>query len=269
MASETRNTDDHFVFKKHDDIGAAAAEDDSLFLAECFVDTGDLEHLKNCRDPKRIIVGRTGAGKSALLRKLECDCQNVIRLSPHSLSLNYVANNHLITFFEESGVNLSIFYGLLWKHILVVELLKKKFNIKDEASQKNYMRHIRSMVYKKDRIKEIAVEYFETWGNKFWLTTEERMHELTERVEQKLAAALVGSSLGVEASLEAAKSLSTEAKKEFIDRGQKAVSEVQVRELENMISVLADDIFNDHQEHYYISIDYLDEEWADVNRPGF
>lgn len=263
MTSGQRNAEDHFVFKKHDDIGAAAAEDDSLFLADCFVDTGDLDHLMNCSDPKRIIVGRTGAGKSALLRRLETDCPNVIRLSPHSLSLNYVANNHLITFFEESGVNLSIFYGLLWKHILVVELLKQKFNIKDETSQKNYMRHIRSIVYKKDRIKELAVEYFETWGNKFWLTTEERMHELTERVEQKLAATLAGSSLGVEASLEAAKSLSTEAKKEFIDRGQKAVSEVQVRELENMISVLADDIFNDHQEHYYISIDYLDEEWAD------
>ena len=125
------------------------------------------------------------------------------------------------------------------------------------------MRSIRSIVYKKDRIKEIAVEYFETWGKKFWLTTEERMHELTERVEQKLAAALSGSSLGIEAGLEAAKSLSTEGKKEFIDRGQKAVSEVQVRELDNMISILSDDIFKDPQEHYYIAIDYLDEEWAD------
>ncbi len=79
------------------------------------------------------------------------------------------------------------------------------------------------------------------------------MHELTERVENKLAAALSGSPLGLNASIEVAKSLSTEEKKEYIDRGQKAVSEVQVRELENMLSVLADDIFNDHQEHYYIS----------------
>lgn len=263
MVKDIRNNDDKFVFHRHDEIGAAAAEDDSLFLSDCFVDTGDLASLKECRNPKRIIVGRTGAGKSALLSELEKECSNVIKLSPHSLSLNYVANNHLISFFEEAGVNLSIFYSLLWKHILVVELLKKKFNIKDEASQKNYMRHIRSIVYKKDRIKEIAVDYFETWGNKFWLTTEQRMHELTERVENKLAAALSGSSLGVDASIEVARSLSTEAKKEFIDRGQKAVSEVQVRELENMITVLADDIFNDHQEHYYITIDTLDEEWAD------
>ena len=108
MTPGTKSTENHFVFKKHDDIGAAAAEDDSLFLADCFVDTGDLEHLKDCNDPKRIIVGRTGAGKSALLRKLESDCPNVIKLSPHSLSLNYVANNKLIVFFEESGVNLSI-----------------------------------------------------------------------------------------------------------------------------------------------------------------
>jgi type IV secretory pathway VirB4 component len=68
MTLGSRNADDHFVFKKHDDIGAATAEDDSLFLADCFMDAGDLDHLINCKDPKRIIVGRTGAGKSALLR---------------------------------------------------------------------------------------------------------------------------------------------------------------------------------------------------------
>ena len=33
--------EEQFVFKTRDDIGAAAAEDDKFFLAECFVDTGD------------------------------------------------------------------------------------------------------------------------------------------------------------------------------------------------------------------------------------
>ncbi len=263
MSTKIEDSNNHFIFHHHDVIGAAAAEDDSIFLSECFVDSGDLTRLKDCEDPKRIIIGRTGAGKSALLSRLEQECQNVISLSPHSLSLNYVANNNLIGFFEESGVNLSIFYGLLWKHILVVELLKCKFKITDEASYKNYMRQIRSIVYKKDRIKEMAVDYFETWGNKFWLTTEERMQELTKRVEDKLSGALSGSALGIDANAEAARILTTEEKMDFVDRGQKAVSEVQVRELENMISVLADDIFYDHQEHYYITIDTLDEEWAD------
>jgi len=59
-----KNTMDHFVFRKHDTVGSAAAEHDSLFLDECFVDTGDINFLLDRKNPKRIIVGRTGAGKT-------------------------------------------------------------------------------------------------------------------------------------------------------------------------------------------------------------
>jgi putative ribosome biogenesis GTPase RsgA len=61
---------DKFTFRKHASIGAAAAEEDSKFLAECFLDNGDLEPLADCSDRRRIVLGRTGAGKSALLRRL-------------------------------------------------------------------------------------------------------------------------------------------------------------------------------------------------------
>ncbi|MHB8454876.1 MAG: hypothetical protein ACYDDO_09300 [Acidiferrobacterales bacterium] len=44
-------------------------------------------------------------------------------------------------FFEEVGLNLSIFYGLLWIHVLVAELLKKTFGIVNEDGQSHYMRH--------------------------------------------------------------------------------------------------------------------------------
>ena len=79
----------------------------------------------------------------------------------------------------------------MWRHILVVELLKRKFNITNEDSQKNYTRHIRSVIYKKDRIKEQAVEYLENWGNKFWLTTDERMKGLTSKIEGNLSASVI------------------------------------------------------------------------------
>jgi hypothetical protein len=252
-----------FVFHKHDDIGAAAAEDDSRYLEECFVDTGDLGFLIDCDNSKTVVVGRTGAGKSALLAELLDKTENTISLSPHSLSLNFLANNDLIGFFEEAGVNLAVFYGLLWKHVLVVELLKKKFNITNEKAQKTYMSSIRNLVYKKDKFKEMAVEYFETWGNKFWLTTEERIKELTERVERELSGSISGSAFDVSAGIEGAKRLTTEEKREVVSRGQRAVSEVQVRELENMLSVLDEHIFSDPQAPHYVTVDLLDEEWAD------
>lgn len=263
MTNSDKPQDESFVFRKHDSIGSAAAEDDAKFLEECFIDTGDLDQLIDCKNPRRIIVGRTGAGKSALIYMLRERSSHVIELSPHSLSLNFIANNNVIAFFETAGVNLSIFYGLLWKHILVVELLKKKFNIVNEDAHKDYMRNIRSILYKKDRIKEQAVDYLEKWGDKFWLTTEERIHELTERIERNLSGSIGGEFAGIKLNAEGAKNLTTEQKKEVIERGQRAVSEVQIRELENMIAVLSDNIFNDSKDHYYVTIDMLDEEWTD------
>ena len=261
--SKDNNCSDKYCFSRHDNIGAAAAEDDGIYLRECFVDTGDLDVLLESKNPKRVIIGRTGAGKSALLTHIYQDCDNVISLSPHSLSLNYIANNNVIEFFEEAGVNLSVFYGLLWRHVLVVELLKEKFKITNENAQKDYTRHIRKILYKKNKFKEMAVDYLEQWGNKFWLTTEERMHELTQRIEQNLSAS-VGSALpGVNLTAKGAHMLSEEQRSEVIQIGKRVVSEIQIRELENIITVLEEEIFNDEQQKYFIIIDGLDEEWVD------
>lgn len=254
---------DEFCFTRHDEIGAAAAEEDSEFLEACYVDTGDLDVVLAPDNPKRVIVGRTGAGKSALLSHIEKTEENVIALSPHSLSLNYIANNNVISFFEEAGVSLSIFYALLWRHILVVELLKFKFNITNENAQKDYTRHIRKILYKKDKFKEMAVDYLEQWGSKFWLTTEERLYELTKKIESNLSASIGSKLPGIDLSTKGAHNLTEEQKTQVINIGKKVVSEIQIRELENIISVLGEDIFADKQQRYYVIIDGLDEEWVD------
>lgn len=252
-----------FVFRKHDNVGAAAAENDSQFLDECFVNTGDVDFLLDRNNPKRIIVGRTGTGKTALLHHLASLGIHVIQLSPHDLSLNFIATNKVIAFFEEAGVNLTPFYVLLWKHLLVVELVKNKFQIKDENSYKAFMRSITSIVSKKDRNKELALDYFETWGNKFWLTTEQRIQELTTRVESSLAAGIAGELSNITFNAEGAKKLTTEQRSEIKEHGLDAVSRVQIRELENMLLVLEENIFDDSRNPYYVTIDMLDEDWAD------
>jgi hypothetical protein len=254
---------DQFVFRKHDNVGSAAAEHDSQFLDDCFVDIGDIKCLLDRGNPKRIIVGRTGAGKTALLYRLTHSNNHVIQLSPHDLSLNFIATNKVIAFFEEAGVNLSPFYVLLWKHLLVVELIKEKYQIKDEVSYKNFMRSIASIVCKKDRNKELALDYFGTWGTKFWQTTEQRIHELTQRVESNLSAGVNGKLAGVTFNAEGAKQLSLEQRSEVKEHGMDAVSKVQIRELENMLTVLDENIFNDDKNPYYVTIDMLDEDWAD------
>lgn len=254
---------ENFVFRKHDNVGAAAAEHDEQFLSDCFVDTGDIKFLLDRKSPKRIIVGRTGSGKTALLYRLMHSNNHVIQLSPHDLSLNFIATNKVIAFFEEAGVNLSPFYVLLWKHLLVVELIKIKFQIKDESSYDKFKRSISAIVRKKDRNKELALDYFEKWGEKFWLTTEQRIHELTKRVEESLTAGANGKLMGVTLNLEGAKKLTNEERTEIKEHGLDAVSKVQIRELDNMLTVLEENIFDDAKEPYYVSIDMLDEDWAD------
>jgi len=104
-----------FRFKKNDRVGEAAAEDDDKFLFDCFVDTGDLDILRDCSSPQRIIVGRTGSGKSALIRLLASHEEHVISLAPEQLALGYLSNSEVIRFFEEAGANLDLFYQLLWR----------------------------------------------------------------------------------------------------------------------------------------------------------
>lgn len=117
-----------FRFAPTDTIGAAGAEDDREALKECFVDTGLLGLLRDMRDGRLIVLGRTGAGKSALLAALEDAIPDrVIRVSPEQLALTYVANSTVLNFFASIGVNLDPFLKLLWRHVLTVEILSRHF----------------------------------------------------------------------------------------------------------------------------------------------
>ncbi len=89
-----------FRFRKSDNIGSAEAESDEAYLSDCFVDTGELDVLRDFNDTKRILVGRTGAGKSALLRMLAAREDHVIELKPENLALNYLANSSVLRFLK-------------------------------------------------------------------------------------------------------------------------------------------------------------------------
>jgi hypothetical protein len=92
-----------FKFRRHSTVGAAAAEEDGKFLGQCFVDTGDIATLSNCKEPNRIVLGRTGVGKSALLIKL-IEEKEAIVINPESLSFNYLTNSTILKFFLDAGI---------------------------------------------------------------------------------------------------------------------------------------------------------------------
>jgi hypothetical protein len=133
---------DRFVFRSTQTVGAAAAEHDDSYLTTCFVDIGILSILRDCEDHRCILVGRTGSGKSALIVRLCEENEHVITIQPESLSLAYISNSNIIKFFSEAGVNLNLFYRLLWRHVFVVEVLKERFGIDSEHQKQSFLMDI-------------------------------------------------------------------------------------------------------------------------------
>jgi len=248
------------VFRKQDSLGANDAEGDTQFLGACFVDTGDLELLRDCNRAERIVVGRTGVGKSALLLQLLKDEQRSVELKPESLALSFISNSTILRFFEDLGVNLEIFYKLIWRHAFCVELLRMRFNLSPGQEKVSVVEKVKAF-FKRGQYSS-AIEYLEKWGDRFWQETEYRIKEITSKVEESLKGSLKGELAGITFSTEGVRGLSEEVKADLVQRGQRVVNEAHVPQL-NQILDLVRDVLDDPQKKYFLVIDRLDESWVD------
>ncbi len=250
-----------FKFRKHDRIGAEGAEEDDDYLFDCFVDTGDLAVLRDTHDPRRIILGRTGAGKTALIRLLEQTEEHVTCIEPHELALQYIANSTIIRHLEEIGVNLDLFYRLLWRHVFAVELIRLKYHLRTESDQGGFFQRILE-VFRGDKRKTDALNYLVDWGKKFWEDTETRVHEVTQKLEDDVKASLGAKARVLEASIDSGTSYSVQDRQEIVHRAQEVVNSVQIAKLSRIIQALATDVFDDPKERFYVVVDRLDENWV-------
>ncbi len=252
-----------YRIRKGASVGEPDAESDSHFLSSCFMNTGDYETLVNCDDPHRIIVGRTGTGKSALIYKISQSEENVISIPPEALSLNYLSNSDVIPILENAGVKLDIFYTLLWRHVFAVELLKKKFKLTTEDNTKTWINGFLSMLRGKDKTKERALTYLKDWGDKFWQETEYRIKEVTHKLEDDIQSSIGVDIEGLRALLGGESKSSLEQKTEVVHKTQKIINNIQIKELSDVLRFLSEEVFTDPQQKYYILIDKLDENWVD------
>lgn len=251
-----------FVFKKHMSVGEADAENDVKFLEDCFIDNGDYEVLNDTTTPQSIILGRTGIGKSALLEQIEKNNDNIIRIEPEELALRHISNSTILNFFEELGVNLDIFYSLLWQHTFAVELIKSRYNIDCAQAKTNFIETL-SNILSGNQKKQQALKYIEEWGDKFWVDTETRIKEFTDKLESNLKSSIDSNVPGIHITSQAAALLTEEQKSEVIHYGKKVVSSVQIEKLSKIVNLLSEDIFTDPQKKTYILIDRLDENWVE------
>lgn len=259
-----------FKFKKTDNIGAVSAEQDSEFLSNCFVDTGDLAVLADIRDPRQILLGRAGAGKTALLEQLKTEFgDQVITIEPENLALTYISNSTILQFFSGLGVNLDPFFKLLWRHVLTVEILKRHFSKTESNGEASFLIRLKQMFSGeslKEREAKEAIQYLQDWGENFWKETEFRVKEISKRLENSLNSE-IAAELGVTGSkakgaIKSGEKLSEEQKSQLVKRGQEIVSKAQVQDLHKVIKLLDVVLSNKHKQ-YYVIVDSLDENWVE------
>jgi hypothetical protein len=251
-----------YRFRNSDTVGVADAESDRAFLKECFVDTGQLDLLSDCLDHRRIVLGRTGSGKTALLNELSERFSTVITIKPESLALAYITNSTILQFVNSLGVNLDTFFKLLWRHVFTVEIIKAHFHLDSPNAKDGLIDWLRGVFSDKRRQHEKALAYLERWGSRFWEQTDYRIQELTTKFVSELEA-----SIGLDVPLSKIKlsggeALSQEEKASVIQRARYVVNQVQIQELSYVLDLL-DSILEDPKKHYYVVIDRLDEDWID------
>ena len=152
-------------------VGALDAEADTELLSRCFVDNGYIKQLMDVDSPESIIVGRTGSGKSALIYRVSIAAQKYVKLDPNDISIRFLEYSDIIQFFDALGINLDIFYRLLWRHILTVEFLKLRYDIKSDGESRGVLDTLLN-TFSRDAAKRKAVEYFNEWVTSFgWILT--------------------------------------------------------------------------------------------------
>ena len=160
----------------------------------------------------------------------------------------------IIRHLERLGVDLDLFYRLLWRHVLVVELIQLRYHLHSQSDQDNFLDRIRERLFG-DKKKTAALNYLMDWGKRFWEDTELRIHEVTRKLEEDVKAALGVKSELLQAGLDSSESISVEDRRDIVHRAQEVVNKVQIAQLAEIIKVLADEVFTDPLKQYYIIVD--------------
>lgn len=257
-----------FKFRKNTDIGAAAAEDDS-YLLDTFVDTGNLGDLQNTTNPKAIIVGRTGSGKTALLRYLKYKREErTIEIEPENMSMNYIISNDILNYLQKSGIEIDVFYNWLWKHVIVTEVLRVALQEKG-IDNMNFLLEKFQQFFLQDAWKEKKKieNYVESWGDTFFETTEVRIREYVQETQRTISSNIAASgsvptsNTQASANVDASKNTTLGQQYKEEKRGSEIVNTHLIRGLTEVIKILDKSFLDDSQKNYYVIIDKLDEQW--------
>lgn len=254
-------------------LGTNAAENDPL-LSSAFFENADYATIADRRERTSFIVGRTGAGKSAILRHLMANHPTkVISLSPEQLALSYLSDVNVIRFLHNNNVHLEPFFKALWKHVSVVEIFRHRYKIDSPAAKTNILEELKRRLMR-DSGKKRALQYLEEFGDKFWCEMDERVRQVTERLNERIEAAGgiqagIGTSVVIPASVSSSTGATSVSETERVEtaeqvqRFQRIVNETQLPLLNQMVDMLDSVVLDSDQHFMYLVIDDLDQNWVE------
>ena len=252
-----------YKFRKNTEIGKLEAETDS-FLTECFYESDvfkgivDFDSMESNPDfTRRIIVGRTGSGKTALLKQIirskNVKVHNTIEAE--NTIFEHINNNVFISELMDRGVDLRVFYKSLWLHVLLVKVLNQLYRSPSES----FFDYIRDLVSssKKSYKPEIASEYVNSFRDSFF--NDNIVAEITNKMQAELSGKFGTSN----------SNMSAKEQQETVKKIQTATSSYVSKELlrkqKELIKLIKEEFADNSQIRFIISIDDLDKSWLSTS----
>lgn len=87
-------------------IGTGNAESDDDLLFECFVTYPPVDEALKVGSAGMILAGRTGSGKTAIIRYVQQQQTHTSEIDPAEMSMSYVANSDALRFLHVIGADL-------------------------------------------------------------------------------------------------------------------------------------------------------------------
>ncbi|MEF9674629.1 DNA repair protein [Pectobacterium aroidearum] len=252
-----------YKFRKNAEIGKLEAETDS-FLSSCFYKSDvfngliNFDHgVSNPDFTRRIIVGRTGSGKTALLKQiLGSDAIKIHdKIEAENTVFEHINNNVFISNLMEKGVDLRVFYKSLWLHVLLVKVI----NLLYRSSYESFFEYIKSLAngVKKPYKSDLAKEYLESYRDHFF------NDNIVSEISNKMQSDLSGT-VGI-SSLSATGKLSEESLKKVQTTTSSYVSKELLIKQKELIKIIKEEFSNEKQVRVIISIDDLDKSWLSAS----
>lgn len=253
-----------YKFRKNAIIGNLDAETDS-FLKDCFYESEVFKGIVNFDPsndnpdfPRRIIVGRTGSGKTALLKQVVTHGNVKLHdtIEAENTVFEHINNNIFVSELIRNGIDLRAFYKSLWLHVLLVKVINHLYR----SSYQSFFEFIDELVAapKKPYKPDIANEYLLSYKDNFF--NDNVVTEITERMQRELSG-----KAGFEFGSIAGK-YNDESMKKVQRETSSYVSRELLRKQKELIKVINAEFSSERQQNrIIISIDDLDKSWLSAS----